>query len=535
LHADPLQQESRRPETHGNHNADIVHVSSRIPTGARRRLSCDVIVAYRNGIEWLKQSIDSLLWQRSVSLTIHLINDDSTESDGLVKTAFAGYENIRWYHNDECIGPFRSANRIIPHLETEFVAIQDADDIALPNRLWRGIDSLQRYEADVYGAGMEQFVDPADCSEKNHASEEAERIPFIRSGRWCLNGVAPTIVNGAAIMRRSVFEELNGFSGNYMCGDDTEFYLRCFLAGCKMLIDSQVAGLRRCHMGSLSRSKTVGVRTKSFHHRRQELFKIMDSFNSGTPLRSLRSFGELAHGVTPANRICFPTTRCFVVTSSGRDGSNMLCDMLNRHSQVHCEKEVIGNEEFRKRNVIRIGSTAQQILKRFVYRGQNRAEGFKLMDHQGHSGTEDDCRRYLKALHCWVIHLRRRNLLRKFLSHKIATDTNVWTTVTEYPTALTVTVNLEEAVAYFDRTLRSYSAHEKEFSGQPSLTVYFEELVECPQSEVDRCFEFLGVFAEPVETIFQRQEHRSIPEIVENYAELEYALRGTEWYAFLQE
>ena len=138
-------------------------------------------------------------------------------------------------------------------MRTPFLAIQDSDDISYPNRLWYSIDTLEREEGDMFGGGMEVFLEPDAGMIREVGRTYADRYPVWPSGqRWstCPNGF---LVNGTLVMRRSLFERLNGYHDLH-CGGDVEFCTRAFRAGAKQIISGAVVAARRVTGRSLSRS-----------------------------------------------------------------------------------------------------------------------------------------------------------------------------------------------------------------------------------------------------------------------------------------
>lgn len=225
----------------------IVHTSTEIPRGTRTRYACDVVIPYYRGLQWLPQTIEAVLAQSCVDVVVHLVNDDSPEDDSDVRSQFAGCRQLRWYRNRENVGPYVSYHGTWKHHETDWFAVQDADDIPLPNRLWRSIAALDRYRADIYGGCMEQFAETRSAGERNlrHASQTPILKPVCRH--------RVTLLNGAMVCRRSCVADLNGWYDAYPCGADNEFVLRADYAGCRFVLDDQVVCLRRLHDSSLSR------------------------------------------------------------------------------------------------------------------------------------------------------------------------------------------------------------------------------------------------------------------------------------------
>ena len=156
--------------------------------------------------------------------------------------------------------PTRRFNQVWHEMQTPFLAIQDSDDIALPNRLWFSIDALEQEGADIFGGAMEQFLDPSVPPDDALNRSYVERIPIERSGIPSRHYPRGIIINGTMVVRRSSFEAVNGFA-EFKCGSDLEFASRAHHAGLQVLSINRVVSLRRVSSGSLSRGGEHGVAT----------------------------------------------------------------------------------------------------------------------------------------------------------------------------------------------------------------------------------------------------------------------------------
>lgn len=235
---------------------------------------CDVVIPYcQKNLKWLPAAVDSILNQAGVNCVVHLIADGFDIPDDPAE-AYANHPQVRLYRNEKSIGPYRTMNRIFDRLETEFIAVQDSDDIAMPHRIAHSLQQLKK--ADVYGGAMRQFV--SHESRDKDSLKRLEITPIHTSGhkRWrlCPEG---NVINGTLVIRRGAYQRLNGFA-DLMGSGDLEFATRCHRSGLRVVTDDEIVGLRRLHSQSLSHGPTHGSRTKSreaAHQRITEMFEIM--------------------------------------------------------------------------------------------------------------------------------------------------------------------------------------------------------------------------------------------------------------------
>ena len=104
-----------------------------------------VLMSVYNGSQYLRESVESILNQTFTNFEFIIINDCSTDKTGEILTVSANQDNrITLINNEENIGLTRSLNKGLKIAKGEYIARQDADDISLPERLERQVESLDK-------------------------------------------------------------------------------------------------------------------------------------------------------------------------------------------------------------------------------------------------------------------------------------------------------------------------------------------------------------------------------------------------------
>lgn len=256
----------------------------------------DVVIPYcAADARWLRQSVESILWSADVTPIVHVVSDG-----GPLKALDDLPQQVRRYRNlDPPIGPYRSVHRVWRWLETPYVAIQDADDVALPHRLAESLPLLAA-GADLVSGCMRQFVDPG-FNDVELEQYRAER-PVIRSGIvWTETAPKGCLIHGVTTYRRDTFERLNGYAP-WLCGADTELGPRLQLHGYMVEFIREVWGLRRLHRSSMTNRPDIGLRSKSRDQIRAELAARVAAWLR-RPSDDPRQFGGLDQDLHSPNTI----------------------------------------------------------------------------------------------------------------------------------------------------------------------------------------------------------------------------------------
>ncbi|MFT5029369.1 MAG: LPS sulfotransferase NodH [Candidatus Binatia bacterium] len=224
----------------------------------------------------------------------------------------------------------------------------------------------------------------------------------------------------------------------------------------------------------------------------------------------------------------------FVLTADARDGSGMVMTALSRSPETLMMGEVFGSAF---RPAWGNFNNAMGLFDEVVYpvKGHtNKVVGFKLFRKHADRKEFGDLFASLRAFRPRVIHLRRRNLLEKFVSFEIARRTGKWFTGRQSEsTRLTLKIDAKDAAAYFELCLGNYESLYSELAGLPCVVAFYEDFLSDFSREIDRIQSFLGIPSRNVQPTIVKQERRRLPEIIENYDSLARAFKGTQWEPFL--
>ena len=227
--------------------------------------------------------------------------------------------------------------------------------------------------------------------------------------------------------------------------------------------------------------------------------------------------------------------RRFIVLSRSRTGSNMLISFLNSHPNIHAQGEIFSKLSGRNHKDVLAKAFARQPF--YV-----KAKGFKIFYYHPQDGKSSGIWEDLASLDdLYVIHLKRRIVLRTLISRKIAGIQDVWVSKSaDRPSGadrkeIAVTFTVDELREGFKQTKAWEQAGDDTFRNHPLISIDYEDLVNHPEQTFRQVTEFLGVRYLQPETKLKRQNTRSIMETVTNYEELKSAFSGTEWQPFFDD
>lgn len=180
--------------------------------------SIGVIVACRNHGAYLREAVESCIYQTRPPKQIVIV-DDASEDNSLKVAQTLGdrYAEVHLLRNPRPMGVSITRNRGIAACKTEYVMILDSDDLLEP-RYFEEVAKILDKEADVAIAysSYREFGD-------------RERVitlpPFDRVAL-----LTDCIIMGCSLVRRSVLEVLGGFDVEQVF-EDWELWIRIIGAG----------------------------------------------------------------------------------------------------------------------------------------------------------------------------------------------------------------------------------------------------------------------------------------------------------------
>lgn len=164
-----------------------------------------VLMVCHNAGPFLSRAVQSILHQTERSLELVLVDNASTDGSVADLRTWCGDDRLRVITAGRNLFHNGGLNHGLPHCRGEFVAIMDADDIALPDRLVRQVAWLRR-EPGLGGVGCAAATIDADDRVTGRAftlTAPGELRAFLRYDMPC---IFPTLT-----IRRTIFDSVGHF------------------------------------------------------------------------------------------------------------------------------------------------------------------------------------------------------------------------------------------------------------------------------------------------------------------------------------
>lgn len=189
-----------------------------------------VIIPCFNCATYIKDALDSVMQQDYAPIEIVIVDDGSTDSSKEVITQYDG--PIRFF-SQKNQGPAAARNRAVAESKGEYLAFLDGDDIWMPGKLALQMEYILQHPQThiVYGGFLFWHVDsdsnnyptPLDFVKDHIDNGLDESLSGWIYHKLLLDSHICIIT---AVIRRSLFDQLNGFNEDLPTGEDYDFWIR---------------------------------------------------------------------------------------------------------------------------------------------------------------------------------------------------------------------------------------------------------------------------------------------------------------------
>jgi glycosyltransferase involved in cell wall biosynthesis len=214
-----------------------------------------VVMSVYNGVDRLRETMDSVLSQEGISLEFIVIDDGSTDGSGATLDNYARQDaRIRILHQENQ-GLTHALIRGCEAAKGKYIARQDAGDISLPNRLSLQKAVLDQHEDCAFVSCWTTMVGPTDeylftQRGKGRASSPI-RILSKRGEKWVV--IERPTSHGSVMFRKEAYRKVGGYRAAFYYAQDWDLWYRLAALGTFAIVE-QCLFRARITPGSISSS-----------------------------------------------------------------------------------------------------------------------------------------------------------------------------------------------------------------------------------------------------------------------------------------
>jgi glycosyltransferase involved in cell wall biosynthesis len=188
-----------------------------------------ILMSAYNGIRYLYEALDSICHQTFGDFEFIIVNDGSTDE---TKELLEDYTDnrITIINNEKNLGLSRSLNIGIEQSRGEYIARMDADDIALPERLSKQMQFLNRYpEIDILGSACYIIDENRTIRGIGKAFAEDSQIKSV----ICRNSEETPVWHSSAMIRKKALLAAGMYNEGLQSTIDKDLWIRMVIKSFK--------------------------------------------------------------------------------------------------------------------------------------------------------------------------------------------------------------------------------------------------------------------------------------------------------------
>jgi len=194
-----------------------------------------IMSTYNEKTEWIKKSIESILYQTfsDFEFIIVIDNPDNVDLIEVLNEYSEKDDRIITIKNSENKGLVYSLNTALSKSRGKYIVRMDADDIAMPYRIEKQLKYLNENNLDLIGAKI-QMIDEYGNKNGTVTSKILSNNLLVKD-----KNIKKMFRTGNCIMhptwcgKKDVFDKLSGYRDIHAC-EDYDFLLRAAAAGFKL-------------------------------------------------------------------------------------------------------------------------------------------------------------------------------------------------------------------------------------------------------------------------------------------------------------
>lgn len=174
-----------------------------------------IITVVYNGVEYIEQTIQSVINQSYKNLEYIIIDGGST--DGTQEIIKKYEQNITYWVSEKDAGMYHAMNKGWQKATGDIIGILNADDYYLDGVIQKVVTAFENQNAAIVFGGMTKL---RKIGKKNFFKEISPNLSMMEQTMG--------IFHPSTFILRKVYEELGGYNEKYKLSSDYDFLLRAY-------------------------------------------------------------------------------------------------------------------------------------------------------------------------------------------------------------------------------------------------------------------------------------------------------------------
>lgn len=184
-----------------------------------------VIIPVYNAVNYLRQSIESVITQAGINIELIVVDDGSNDGSQEIVRSYPSIRLIEQNRQGAC----KARNIGLSNATADFVKFLDADDYLEPEIIRKQLEFLDKSgDREITYSDIRFFNDNTDCS-------VIKVFEFDQRNDQVTQLFKTNIQTSAPLHRRKLLLEVGGFDERLMRAQEYNLHIRLAMAGCRFV------------------------------------------------------------------------------------------------------------------------------------------------------------------------------------------------------------------------------------------------------------------------------------------------------------
>jgi glycosyltransferase involved in cell wall biosynthesis len=232
-----------------------------------------VVIPTHNRLSMLEAALNSALAQEFDGAVTIIVVDDGSQ-DGTADRVQQCYPQVHLIRLPQNVGAYAARNRAIQATRSRYIAFLDSDDLWEPDYLKTQVAALEGRDRCFGVSDVVIWRVDTNQKEINHQQPNLQRYGSLF--HHLLVGGSFICTPSSVVFPRALFLEVGWFDETLRIAGDTDFYLRCLLAGYSPLFTKRPLVTWREHGNQLTHRKHDDLRMQGRLLRAQQYYPLIE-------------------------------------------------------------------------------------------------------------------------------------------------------------------------------------------------------------------------------------------------------------------
>lgn len=244
-----------------------------------------VILATYNRLEMLREALDSALSQ-TFNGAIEIIVVDDNSQDGTSEIIQEQYPSINLISLKQNVGAYAARNLALQQSHGCYIAFLDSDDLWEPEYLLSQISVLKGQHKSFSVSSLVSWY--VSTGYRDIKSQEPKLKKYTSALHHLLSGGSFIFTPTSVVFPRQIFDEVGCFDQTLRVAGDTDFFVRCLLAGYQPIFTGEPLAIRRMHnQGQLTGVDNIEIRKAGRLERAEKYHPLVSEVVDIVPLNRI--------------------------------------------------------------------------------------------------------------------------------------------------------------------------------------------------------------------------------------------------------